>query len=170
MQLLLTHGYLLCKDCASHPELQVTLRRKRWRGLYLGKLRGKSSNLNVSPANVLFRGWDVRGLVSLREDGLLSSCKWSCIINAIYPWIHNLHEADPPGLSISLPSASMHTHTTVENAFRCQRVAVNQSLLWPPPLFLSPQGGNVLCFILFSHHLFLLKEQAFFVWGSYKLH
>lgn len=95
----------------------------------------------------------------------MSSRKWSCIINAIYPWIHNLHGADPPGLPVSPHSASMHTHTTVENAFRCQRVAVNQSLLWPPHLFPSPQGGNVLCFILSSHHLFLLKEQALFCLG-----
>jgi len=64
----------------------------------------------------------------------------------------------------------MHAHITVENAFRCQGVAVNQSLLWPPPLFPSPQGSNALCFILSSHHLFLLKEQTFFVWGFYKLH
>lgn len=65
----------------------------------------------------------------------------------------------------------MLPHTTAQNAFRCQRVVANQSLLWPPPLYPSPQGGaNVLPFILPSLHLFLLKEQAFFVWGSYKLY
>lgn len=66
-QLLLTQGYRLCKVCGSHPELQVTLGRRRWRGLYLGKLRGKSSPLNITPANVLLRGWAVRGLASLEK-------------------------------------------------------------------------------------------------------
>lgn len=72
----------------------------------------------------------------------MSSCKWSCIINAIYPWIHNLHGAVPPGLPVFRHSASIHTHTTVDNAFRCQGVVVNQSLLWPPPLFPFPPGGQ----------------------------
>lgn len=165
VQLLLTRGCHLCKGCGSHPELQGTLGRKRWGGFYLGKLRGKTSNLNISPTNVLLKGWEAREFVSLE-----TSCKWSCIINVIYPWIYNLYGADPPGLPVSLHRASMCIHTTVENAFRCQRVVVNQSLLWPPPLFPSPQGGNVLCFILSSHHLFLLKEQDSFVWGSYELH
>jgi len=56
VQLLFVHGYHLCKDCGSHPELQVTLGRKRWKGLYAGKLRGKSSKLNISSANVLLKG------------------------------------------------------------------------------------------------------------------
>lgn len=80
----------------------------------------------------------------------MRSCKWSCIINAIYPRIHNPHGADPPGLPVSLCSASMHTHTTAENAFKCQRVAVNQSLLWPTPLFPSPQGGQRSVFYSFQ--------------------
>lgn len=32
-QLLLTHGYHLCKVCGSHPELQVTLEEKAERAL-----------------------------------------------------------------------------------------------------------------------------------------
>lgn len=67
VQLFFTHGYHLSKDSGSCPELQVTLVRNRWRELYLGKLREKSSNLNMSLAVVLFRGWDVRRPVSLEK-------------------------------------------------------------------------------------------------------